>query len=189
MFRRNPKTARGPRRSWARVLATFWLALSAATGLAPVSAQSTTRCSADSGPCLLKSAWDVPSHGAPIASICRPASTHGISTTRREPQAGGWSDLTYRFDDSWLGGQWIAGGSLFTNSFGQFSQLVYGGLLWRPLEEHQPFYLKLGAGILHGYSGADPGQEFPAQQHRLCTGDRSGGRLLLGAVTVAKSSC
>ena len=41
----------------------------------------------------------------------------------------------------------------FTNSFGQFSQYLYGGLKWRPIAEHQPFYVKLSAGVLHGYSG------------------------------------
>jgi hypothetical protein len=62
-------------------------------------------------------------------------------------------DMTYRFQERWLEGQWIAGLALFTNSFGQFTQYAYGGLQWRPLVEHQPFYLKLTAGVIHGYSG------------------------------------
>jgi hypothetical protein len=62
-------------------------------------------------------------------------------------------DAEYHFKEEWLGGQWIAGIALFQNSFGQFSQYMFGGLQWRPIEEHQPFYVKLTAGPLHGYSG------------------------------------
>ncbi len=62
-------------------------------------------------------------------------------------------DAEYHFKETWLGGQWIAGMALFQNSFGQFSQYLFGGLVWRPIEEHQPFYIKLTAGPLHGYSG------------------------------------
>jgi hypothetical protein len=62
-------------------------------------------------------------------------------------------DAEYHFKETWLGGQWIAGMALFQNSFGQFSQYLFGGLVWRPIEDHQPFYVKLTAGPLHGYSG------------------------------------
>jgi hypothetical protein len=62
-------------------------------------------------------------------------------------------DSEYHFDETWLGGQWITGIALFQNSFGQFSEYIFGGLQWRPLEEHQPFYVKLSAGPLHGYEG------------------------------------
>ncbi|MCC6193066.1 MAG: hypothetical protein IT518_01235 [Burkholderiales bacterium] len=62
-------------------------------------------------------------------------------------------DMEYRFDKYWLEGQWIAGLSLFQNSFGQFSQYLYGGLQWRPWKEHPQGYVKLSAGLLHGYSG------------------------------------
>jgi len=62
-------------------------------------------------------------------------------------------DGEYHFPNYWLGGQWIAGVALFQNSFGQFSQYVFGGLVWRPIEDNQPFYIKLTAGPLHGYSG------------------------------------
>ncbi len=63
------------------------------------------------------------------------------------------ADFEYRFDRTWLGGQWIGGFSLFQNSFGQFSQYVYGALQWRPWEEHPQAYVKVSAGLLHGYSG------------------------------------
>ena len=50
-------------------------------------------------------------------------------------------------------GQWLAGVALFDNSFGQATQYVYGGYRVRPLEQLQPLYLKLTAGLVHGYSG------------------------------------
>jgi len=62
-------------------------------------------------------------------------------------------DTTYKLNERWLGGQWFVGLGLFQNSFGQFSQYLYGGLQWRPIEEHQPFYIKVSAGLLHGYEG------------------------------------
>ncbi len=62
-------------------------------------------------------------------------------------------DAEYHFKEYWLGGQWIAGMALFQNSFGQFSQYIFGGLQWRPIEDQQPFYVKVTAGPLHGYSG------------------------------------
>jgi hypothetical protein len=62
-------------------------------------------------------------------------------------------DFNYRFDRYWFGGQWLAGFALFNNSFGQFSQYAYGGLLWRLWEEHPQAYVKLTGGIVHGYSG------------------------------------
>lgn len=46
---------------------------------------------------------------------------------------------------------WLVGASVFDNSFGQPSQYVYGGWRYRPLEQVQPFYVKLSAGIVHGY--------------------------------------
>jgi hypothetical protein len=61
------------------------------------------------------------------------------------------ANLEYRFDKSWLEGQWIAGGASFKNSFGQWCQYLYGGLLWRPFVQAQPLYFKLTAGLLHGY--------------------------------------
>ncbi len=48
---------------------------------------------------------------------------------------------------------WLAGAALFDNSFGQPTQYVYGGYRFRPLEELQPLYLKVTAGLVHGYSG------------------------------------
>jgi hypothetical protein len=62
-------------------------------------------------------------------------------------------DGEYHFQQEFLGGQVIAGLALFQNSFGQFSQYLFGGLVWRPIPDNQPFYIKLTAGPLHGYEG------------------------------------
>lgn len=62
-------------------------------------------------------------------------------------------DMEYRFDRYWLEGQWLTGLSLFQNSFGQFSQYAYGGLQWRPWRDHPQGYVKVTAGLLHGYKG------------------------------------
>jgi hypothetical protein len=46
--------------------------------------------------------------------------------------------------------QWLAGLSLFDNSFDQPTQLVYVGRTW-PLFGSPHFYLKLIGGLIHGY--------------------------------------
>jgi hypothetical protein len=56
----------------------------------------------------------------------------------------------YRFDKEWYGGRWVAGVAAFANSFGQPSQYVYGGWMY-PIPQHESFYVKLSAGVLHGY--------------------------------------
>ncbi|MCC7327215.1 MAG: hypothetical protein IT521_10490 [Burkholderiales bacterium] len=48
---------------------------------------------------------------------------------------------------------WLVGGAVFDNSFGQSSQFVYGGYRFRPFENLQPLYIKVAAGVLHGYRG------------------------------------
>jgi hypothetical protein len=49
--------------------------------------------------------------------------------------------------------QWLVGASAFDNSFDQPTQYVYGGYRFRPFESLQPLYLKLTAGLVHGYTG------------------------------------
>jgi hypothetical protein len=49
--------------------------------------------------------------------------------------------------------QWLVGASVFDNSFGQSSQYIYGGWRHRPFEEVQPLYVKVSAGLTHGYRG------------------------------------
>ena len=59
----------------------------------------------------------------------------------------------WRLPQRWLEGQVLVGAAVFDNSFGQSSQFVFGGLLWRPVESVPEFYVKVAAGVLHGYSG------------------------------------
>jgi hypothetical protein len=49
--------------------------------------------------------------------------------------------------------QWLVGASAFANSFDQPTEYVYGGYRFRPFESLQPLYLKLTAGLVHGYYG------------------------------------
>lgn len=54
--------------------------------------------------------------------------------------------------------RWSAAGSglgiaFFDNSFGQPSQYVYGGKLWRPLDSAPLVHVKLTAGLISGYKG------------------------------------
>lgn len=50
-------------------------------------------------------------------------------------------------------GRWVFGGAYFQNSFGQPSQYVYGGRIWRPFATLSSLHLKLTGGLLHGYKG------------------------------------
>lgn len=47
----------------------------------------------------------------------------------------------------------LVGAAAFDNSFGQSSQAVFGGWRYRPLPELQPLYVKVLAGVVHGYRG------------------------------------
>jgi hypothetical protein len=49
--------------------------------------------------------------------------------------------------------RWLLGASFFDNSYGQASQYVYGGYRWRPFDKLQPLYVKISAGLVHGYTG------------------------------------
>jgi hypothetical protein len=53
----------------------------------------------------------------------------------------------------WAANNWIMGAAAFKNSFGQPSQTVYIGKLWRPLDSFPLAHVKLVGGILHGYKG------------------------------------
>jgi len=57
----------------------------------------------------------------------------------------------WRLQERWLEGQVLVGAAAFDNSFGQPSQFVFGGLLWRPFDSLPEAYLKVAAGVLHGY--------------------------------------
>ncbi len=73
-----------------------------------------------------------------------------------DPNHDNTQDLIYgewRMPYRWLEGQPLIGAAVFDNSFGQSSQFVFGGVLWRPIEKAPEFYIKVAAGILHGYTG------------------------------------
>lgn len=53
----------------------------------------------------------------------------------------------------WRADSYLAGLALFDNSFGQRSQYLYLGRVWRPFDSHPSAYLKLTGGVLHGYKG------------------------------------
>src|SRR4029079_4986632 len=151
--RRSPTTVPGSRCRWTRACAAAAVESIVGAGVA-VAQETGPKPPADSGLFAPKPAWDAPEPWRTDRFYLQTAiaTIHFHYDSAHEQSVA--LDLIYRFDERWLGGQWIAGGALFTNSFGQFSQVVYGGLLWRPLEEYQPFYLKVGAGVIHGYSGA-----------------------------------
>ena len=57
-------------------------------------------------------------------------------------------NLEYRPTDRWL-----VGAAAFDSSFGQPSQYVYYGRLWRPFESAPLLQVKLTGGLVHGYKG------------------------------------
>ncbi|EXI66834.1 MAG: hypothetical protein AW08_02421 [Candidatus Accumulibacter adjunctus] len=59
----------------------------------------------------------------------------------------------WRLPYRWLEGQVLVGGAYFDNSYDQPSQFVFAGLLWRPAESVPELYLKVAAGVVHGYKG------------------------------------
>jgi hypothetical protein len=48
-------------------------------------------------------------------------------------------------------GDYLLGAALFKNSFNQSSQMIYVGKKFRPIASTQELYLKLTAGLVHGY--------------------------------------
>ncbi len=76
-------------------------------------------------------------------------------------QGGGYFHFTYDEDHTdapWFVGveidrsdQWLYGLSLFNNSFGQFSQYIYGGYKFKFKNKFENFHAKISAGIIHGY--------------------------------------
>ncbi len=53
----------------------------------------------------------------------------------------------------WGPDKWIWGASFLRNSFGQPSQYIYTGRLWRPFDSAPLVHVKLTGGVLHGYKG------------------------------------
>lgn len=121
----------------------------------PASAQiSAPPAASDSELSALKSAWDAPEPWRTDRFYIQTsvATVHFSS----DPNHDNTQDLIYgewRLPQRWLEGQVLVGASFFDNSFGQPSQFVFGGLLWRPAEKVPEFYIKVAAGVLHGYTG------------------------------------
>jgi hypothetical protein len=153
--RRNAKTALGPQRAWARAFALVTLAGLGALSVVPASAQSTAPPAAsDGGLFAPKSAWDAPEPWRTDRFYIQTsvATVHFNS----DPNHDNTQNLIYgewRLPQRWLEGQVLVGASFFDNSFGQPSQFVFGGLLWRPAEQVPEFYIKVAAGVIHGYEG------------------------------------
>jgi hypothetical protein len=141
-----------PIRSWCRpaILAITVLAASAGLAQSPAPAPAPPETVAAE----VKSAWDAPEPWRTDRFYFQTsvATVHFNS----DPNHDNNQNLIYgewRLPYYWLDGQWFAGLSFFDNSFGQASQFAFGGLLWRPVEKAPEFYIKLAAGVLHGYTG------------------------------------
>jgi hypothetical protein len=52
--------------------------------------------------------------------------------------------------ERWAAEDYALGAALFDNSFGQPTQYLYVGKLWRPLDA-APLHVKLTGGVMHGY--------------------------------------
>jgi hypothetical protein len=129
------------------------LATACCLGAAPAIAESGA-AAAGSGqsPAVTTSVWDAPEpwrtdrfyFQTSVATVhFNPDDDH---TNNQKLIYGEW-----RLQERWLEGQVLVGASAFDNSFGQPSQFVFGGLLWRPFDLLPAAYVKVVAGVLHGY--------------------------------------
>lgn len=157
LFRRHDSKVAlaGSHRAWARALAMVALPGLAAMSLAPALAQSANPPAASDSVLLApKSVWDAPEPWRTDRFYVQTsvATVHFDS----DPDHDNTTSLIYgewRLPQRWLEGQWLVGAAFFDNSFGQSSQFVFGGLLWRPIEKAPEFYIKVAAGVIHGYTG------------------------------------
>ena len=138
-----------PIRTWciAAVLALNVFTTSAAWAQSPPAAPASLSAE-------FKSAWDAPEPWRTDRFYLQTS----VATVhfKSDPKHDDTQKLIYgewRLPYYWLGGQWLAGASFFDNSFGQPSQFVFAGLLWRPVETAPEFYIKVAAGVIHGYTG------------------------------------
>ena len=74
--------------------------------------------------------------------------THHFSSNPKHVDHNLLLNLEYQRADNW-----VFGGAQFRNSFGQPSQYLYFGKIFRPLSIAPNLYLKLTAGAVHGYKG------------------------------------
>jgi hypothetical protein len=121
-------------------------------GAAPAMAESTGAAPGSEGTPVVASAWDAPEPWrtdrfyvqTSLATVhFNPDDDH---TNNQKLIYGEW-----RLSERWLEGQVLVGASAFDNSYGQPSQFVFGGLLWRPFDSAPAAYVKLAAGVVHGY--------------------------------------
>jgi hypothetical protein len=121
-------------------------------GAAPAMAGSTGAAPGSEGAPVMASAWDAPEPWrtdrfyvqTSLATLhFNPDDDH---TNNQKLIYGEW-----RLSERWLEGQVLVGASAFDNSYGQPSQFVFGGLLWRPFDSAPAAYVKLAAGVVHGY--------------------------------------
>ena len=120
----------------------------------PAAAQSGNPAPESSVPAAIPSAWSAPEPWRTDRFYIQTsvATVHFSS----DPDHDNTQRLIYgewRLPQRWLEGQVLVGAALFDNSFSQRSQFVFAGLLWRPVESVPEFYVKVAAGVLHGYSG------------------------------------
>ncbi len=139
-------------RNWCTPVVLVFTVFAAAAALAQ--AAPATPAVPESLSAEFRSAWDAPEPWRTDRFYFQTsvATVHFSS----DPKHDNHQKLIYgewRLPSYWLGGQWLVGASFFDNSFGQPSQFVFGGLLWRPVEKAPEFYVKLAAGVIHGYSG------------------------------------
>jgi hypothetical protein len=98
-----------------------------------------------------------------ILPFAVPAAEHWYSYDHLYFQAGTY--VHYHSDDDFAGNKlfasleaikssdWLYGLALFNNSFGQFSQYLYGGKIIDFHGRLDGFHAKITAGLLHGYKG------------------------------------
>jgi hypothetical protein len=132
-------------------LIAFWFAGLGGMMAAPALAQS---AATPALPESWKTAWEAPEPWRTDRFYIQTsvATVHFSS----DPNHDNTQNLIYgewRLPQRFLEGQVLVGASFFDNSFGQPSQFVFGGLLWRPIEKAPEFYVKVAAGVIHGYTG------------------------------------
>jgi hypothetical protein len=146
--------ARGAR-PVARAAAAIALAVACCAGAGPVLAQVADAPAKPDAPVeTAKSPWDAPEPWRTDRFYIQ-TSVYTVHFSS-DPDHDNTQELIYgeyRYPTRWLEGQPLVGAAFFDNSFGQSSQFVFGGLLWRPSEKVPEFYIKVAAGVLHGYRG------------------------------------
>ena len=139
--------------AWTLRIPALLFAAASFLGAAPATAEPAgTGAGTEATPAATASAWDAPEPWrtdrfyvqTSVATVhFNPDDDH---TNNQKLIYGEW-----RLQERWLEGQVLVGASAFDNSYGQPSQFVFGGLLWRPFDSVPEAYVKLAAGIVHGY--------------------------------------